>query len=333
MAPPTAALGFAPDRALRARTAALLIDGVILGLVTRLATNSIDDFGTAALVGVLILFGYFFLLEAATGAQTIGKRAARLRVVQLDGQPPTTQQIAIRNALRIVDALPLLYASGLVAVMWSGPGLRQRLGDKVAGTAVILEPGAKPRPTPGWLLPTLTVASVLLSTVGFGLLYREYRTPAVGENSLAPAPVAGFPGDNTQPPGVGTYTARAFFNGVPVVDATRTPIVGSWEITKHCNGAACTYGIVRRLPGEKDLHGDLVPAVDGWHVVFATHAFRAKCPVTQKITTVRQRESIVIHFDPGGRSAVAHQSNAFRADGCLGDIAREVDWTATLPTF
>lgn len=333
MAPPTAALGFAPDRALRARTTALLIDGVILGVITRLVVGPIDDVGTATIAGILLLFGYFFVLEAATGARTIGKRAVRLRVVQLDGQPPTTRQLAIRNALRVVDALPLLYASGLVAVMWSGPALRQRLGDKVAGTAVILESGGKPRPTPGWLLPTLTVASVLLSTVGFGVLYREYRTPAVGENSLAPAPVAGFPGDNSAPPAAGTYTARAFFNGVPIVDATRTPIVGSWAIAKRCNGAVCTYDITRRIPGEKDLHGDLTPAVDGWHVVFPTRAFRAKCPVTQKITTVRQREAIVIHFDPGGRSAVAHQSNAFRADGCLGAIAREVDWTATLPSF
>jgi len=56
---------------------------------------------------------------------------------------PTARQYAIRNALRIFDAIPMFYASGLVAIMWSGPALRQRMGDRVAGTAVILEPNAR----------------------------------------------------------------------------------------------------------------------------------------------------------------------------------------------
>src|SRR3954452_5638535 len=226
MHPTVASLGMAPDRALRARTAALLVDGVILGLITRGLVSSVDSVGAAALLAIGTFFLYFFVQEA-NGGKTVGKRVARIHVVQLDGGRPTLRQVAIRDALRIFDALPLLYASGLVAVMWSGPGLRQRLGDRVAGTAVILEPGGKPRPTPGWLLPTLTVASVLLSTIAYGVLYREYRTPAVGENALAPAPVPGFLGDNTQPPGVGTYSAQANVNGAPMMR--------SWSITKRCS--------------------------------------------------------------------------------------------------
>jgi uncharacterized RDD family membrane protein YckC len=332
MPQPVAALGLAPDRALRARLSAILIDGVILGIVTRLALGGVDDFGAAALLALALQFAYFFIPEAL-GAQSIGKAQARVRVVQLDGSRPTLGQIASRNALRVFDALPLLYASGSVAVMWSGPALRQRIGDKVAGTAVILEPGGKSRRTPGWLLPTLTVASVLLSTVIYGVLYRDYRTPAVGENSLAPAPVPGFTGDNSQPPGEGTYTAQAELNGHPLIDlATRKPMVGTWSISKHCeSGGNCRYEIARDVPGEGSERGDLIPAVDGWHVVFPTHGLRATCPGSSTVVTVRRRASFVIHFQPGGRTAEAHESSAFQA--ACGGFARRIDWTASLPTF
>jgi uncharacterized RDD family membrane protein YckC len=328
----SAALGYAPDRAIRARLNAILIDGLILGVITRLALGGVDDFGTAALVALVLQFAYFFVQEA-TGARTLGKRRTNIRVVQLDGSPPTLGQVAIRNALRIFDALPLLYASGLVAVMWSGPGLRQRLGDKVAGTAVILEPGGKSHRTAGWLLPTLTVASVLVSTLIYGVLYREYRTPSVGENSLAPSPVPGFAGDNSQPPGEGTYTAEAQLNGQQLLDpATHKPMVRSWSISKTCtSGRACTYEIVRDVPGEGSERGQLTPAADGWHVVFPTQAFRATCPGSSTVVTVRRRAAFVVHFDPGGRTAQAHETSAFQA--VCGAFARRTDWTASLPTF
>jgi uncharacterized RDD family membrane protein YckC len=331
MAPSAPALGFAPDRAIRARAGALLLDGVILGVATRLALGGVGDFGTAVLLAVLIQFAYFVVQEAS-GGQTIGKRAARLRVVQLDGSAPTLGQVAIRNALRIFDALPLLYASGSVAVMWSGPALRQRLGDKVAGTTVILQQGGRARPTPGWLLPLLTVVSVLLSTVIYGALYREYRTPAVGENAIAPPAVAGFQGDNSQPPAVGTYTAQASVNGVQLFDAAHKPVVSSWTIAKSCKAGACGYEMARDFLGERDDHGQMTPAADGWHVVFATRGFRARCPGSASVITVRRRAAFVIHFDPGGRSAQAHEANAFQAENCAA-FTRSIDWNASLPTF
>jgi uncharacterized RDD family membrane protein YckC len=332
MSQPTPALGYAPDRAIRARLGAIVVDGVIIGVITRVAANGVDDFATAGLLAVLIQFLYFFVQESTSG-RTLGKRRTHTRVVQLDGSPPTLGQVAIRNALRIFDALPLLYASGLVAVMWSGPGLRQRLGDKVAGTAVILDPGGKSHRTPGWLLPTLTVASVLVSTLIYGVLYREYRTPTVGENSLAPAPVPGFAGDNSQPPGEGTYTAEAQLNGQQLLDpGTHKPMVRSWSISKSCaSGGGCTYEIVRDVPGEGIERGQLTPAADGWHVVFPTRAFRATCPGSSSVVTVRRRAAFVMHFDPGGRTAQAHETNAFQA--VCGAFARRMDWTASLPTF
>src|SRR4051812_3723612 len=148
------ALGLAPDRAIRGRLAALFIDGLVIALITPLVTGAtgIKDFGGVLLVAAAVQFLYFFLQEAA-GGRTIGKRVGRIHVVQLNGSPVTLQQVAVRNALRFFDALPLFYASGLVSVMWSGPKHRQRLGARVAATTVIVVPGGTARPAPGWLLP------------------------------------------------------------------------------------------------------------------------------------------------------------------------------------
>jgi len=54
--------------------------------------------------------------EIAQG-QTPGKRRFGVRVVSADGTPAHPAQIAVRNALGIVDAVPLLYTSGLIS-MW-----------------------------------------------------------------------------------------------------------------------------------------------------------------------------------------------------------------------
>jgi uncharacterized RDD family membrane protein YckC len=329
-----AALGLAPDRAIRGRMAALLIDGILIALLTRVVvgTAGAKGLGAVLLVGAAVQFLYFFLQESA-GGRTIGKRASGIHVVALDGGPAGLQQIAVRNALRFFDALPLFYASGLVSVMWSGPHLRQRLGDRVAGTTVIVAPGGTARPSPGWLLPSLTIVSVLVSTIVYGVLYRESRPPNVGANSLAPAPVAGFAGDNSQPPAEGTYNAQASVGGQPVVELpTNKPLVRSWQITKRCTGAACSYEITRTVDGASDESGTLVPAPDGWHVTFPTKGFKATCPGSSHLTTVRRRAAFVMHFDAGGRTAEAHESNAFQSNDC-GAFARHMDWNATLPTF
>ena len=77
---------------------------------------------------------YFAAFEAATGA-TPGKRLLGLRVRAADGGPIGGRQALVRNLLRLVDGLPLFYLVGAILI-WSTPE-RQRLGDRVAGTAVV----------------------------------------------------------------------------------------------------------------------------------------------------------------------------------------------------
>jgi uncharacterized RDD family membrane protein YckC len=112
------ALGHAPDRAIRGRLGAIVVDGVLVGLLCGALAKPLggNNLGGTILAALVLQFLYFFGQEAS-GGKTIGKRHARLRVVNVDGSPPTLQQVAIRNALRVFDTLPLFYASGLVSVM------------------------------------------------------------------------------------------------------------------------------------------------------------------------------------------------------------------------
>jgi uncharacterized RDD family membrane protein YckC len=85
----------------------------------------------------LIEFGYFAFFEAIWNGQTIGKRAAHIRVIQESGKPLQVWQAIARNLMRIVDQIPGVYAVGMVSVLMSKQN--RRLGDFVAGTVVVHE--------------------------------------------------------------------------------------------------------------------------------------------------------------------------------------------------
>lgn len=132
----------------------------------------------------LIAIVYFTGLEALFGA-TVGKLAARLRVVNMDGQLLTPWQAIVRNVLRVVDNLPALYLFGGILALASP--LRQRIGDRLAHTAVV------PRYTLAAPLLTdaqrrcrlalisVVVAALLLVCGGF---YYYGRPPLVVESAI-----------------------------------------------------------------------------------------------------------------------------------------------------
>ena len=78
----------------------------------------------------LIDWGYFAGSEIWLGAQTLGKKALRLRVVTRDGGTPDTESLLVRNLVRIVDLLVGVPAMAM-------DPLARRLGDRLAGTLVI----------------------------------------------------------------------------------------------------------------------------------------------------------------------------------------------------
>lgn len=84
--------------------------------------------------------GYFILLEMLWRGQTIGKRMMRLRVQDMYGLKLKPAQLILRNLLRFVDSLPLLYFFGGAFALLSR--YSQRLGDVAAGTVVVRLPEA-----------------------------------------------------------------------------------------------------------------------------------------------------------------------------------------------
>ena len=97
-----------------------------------------DVFGAAAAtfmgVYLLIFFLYYVVLEGALGA-TVGKMAARIKVVREDGSPCGFGPAVVRNVLRVIDVLPFLYIIGIILVSRSDK--KQRLGDRLAKTVVV----------------------------------------------------------------------------------------------------------------------------------------------------------------------------------------------------
>jgi uncharacterized RDD family membrane protein YckC len=85
----------------------------------------------------LLFSGYFALFEIFWNGQTPGKRYAQIRVIKDDGRPIGAYEAMVRNALRIVDALPAMYGVGLISIFLSRQS--KRLGDFVAGTVVVHE--------------------------------------------------------------------------------------------------------------------------------------------------------------------------------------------------
>jgi len=131
------------------RVVAVIIDGILLSLAVGLITVVFGAFSggdandTTIEIGIgtgdsllygLLAFVYYTLMESSTG-QTVGKSITGIRVVsETTGQPPGLGAAALRNLLRIIDAI-LVYLVGFLIVVSSAK--RQRLGDMAAHTLVI----------------------------------------------------------------------------------------------------------------------------------------------------------------------------------------------------
>ena len=90
------------------------------------------------LVEFLISLVYAMILEWFWRGQTVGKRLFGLRVVDAGGLRLEPAQVIVRNLLRVIDALPLLYLVGGVTCVLNRH--RQRVGDIAAGTIVVRVP-------------------------------------------------------------------------------------------------------------------------------------------------------------------------------------------------
>ena len=129
------------------RALAALIDAVIvvsglfaigIGLVvTTLYVTPLGSIGDAVLGAAIFaaVFGYYTLFEGLGGGRTPGKRVVGLRVVRDTGHAIGFGDAAVRNIVRLADALPPPYLIGAVMVVVHPRS--KRLGDLAAGTVVV----------------------------------------------------------------------------------------------------------------------------------------------------------------------------------------------------
>ena len=141
-----------PYQGVAIRFVAILIDYVIIGVISvilalpfvgaaiatanagNLSALSGASIAAAALIGLVVWFLYFTMLEGHYG-QTIGKMALNIKVVrEVDGAPIDYGEAAVRTILRIIDGL-FDYLIGAIFIWTSDE--KQRLGDRVAHTVVV----------------------------------------------------------------------------------------------------------------------------------------------------------------------------------------------------
>lgn len=117
-----------------------LVVGVILGAaLTGTLDPVVAGLGEGVIAVVVFASGWLYALvfEAAWAGRTPGKLALGLRVVRRDGARVGVREAVLRNLLRGADSLPVGYVVGGLAAM-ADPAFR-RLGDRVAGTIVVVE--------------------------------------------------------------------------------------------------------------------------------------------------------------------------------------------------
>jgi uncharacterized RDD family membrane protein YckC len=118
---------------------------------------------TGAGLTLLAMFALYWLypvlFEVLGDGQTVGKRVVGLRVIHANGTPVSWLASIVRNLMRVVDMLPVLYGFGVAAGLIDPQG--RRLGDMVAGTLVVHAapvPLALPPPEVPVLLPDVLLA-------------------------------------------------------------------------------------------------------------------------------------------------------------------------------
>jgi uncharacterized RDD family membrane protein YckC len=139
-----------------ARCMAFLIDAairyaIVSGVAAALGYGGRVGTGVLLVIVFLVLWLYPVIFELTPGAATPGKRALGIQVMMANGLPLTPAGCLIRNLMRAVDMLPLLYGLAIVSMLLRRDA--RRLGDLAAGTLVVYRDRASPTGDFGAALP------------------------------------------------------------------------------------------------------------------------------------------------------------------------------------
>jgi len=123
-----------------------LIISIWLGVLLVMRDSSWLSVDLPHSVSLLALaFVYYFVTEWLLAA-SVGKLVMKLRVLGTDGDPCSLTESFIRNAVRLIDWLPLFYLLGIGLILTSAK--RRRAGDRLANTTVTLAPLRDENPPP-----------------------------------------------------------------------------------------------------------------------------------------------------------------------------------------
>jgi uncharacterized RDD family membrane protein YckC len=133
--PTVRALAWAIDMAIRF--------AVYMGLGMVLPLLGGAGMGVWLILMFLMEWFYPVVFEVLAQGQTVGKMALGIRVLCDDGTPVGWYQSTVRNFLKFVDFLPVLYGAGLLSMLVQKDF--KRLGDLAAGTIVVYAEKRMPR--------------------------------------------------------------------------------------------------------------------------------------------------------------------------------------------
>lgn len=124
---------------LGARMGAFLVDTIIqiffvILISLLLDLVRLDSIWLTMSFFIPVLF-YHFISEVALNGQSIGKKQFNIKVVNLDGSPPTIGGYFLRWILRPIDIS--LFSGGIAVITIVMSKNAQRLGDMAAGTTVV----------------------------------------------------------------------------------------------------------------------------------------------------------------------------------------------------
>lgn len=111
------------------RLAGQMIDASFAGLPMVLVAAFSEPGGVLTMLAVGWMFFYLFLGDGLQGGQSFAKQWLGIRVVDGDGAPCTFGRSLVRNIFTILGPLDWIFIFG---------ERRQRLGDKIAGTIVVI---------------------------------------------------------------------------------------------------------------------------------------------------------------------------------------------------
>ena len=129
------------------RATAFLIDAAIRIVFLMICSTALaagGKFGGGVLLIFLFVLNWLYsvIFELTAAAATPGKRIMGLVVLMANGLPITPAGCLIRNLLRVVDALPLCYAFGILCILLRNDS--RRIGDLAGGTVVAYRDEVQP---------------------------------------------------------------------------------------------------------------------------------------------------------------------------------------------